>query len=172
MTTKQIYIQNNKSRHYGGARKKKTATTTTQRRKSGTRKNRNLETQIIRRLLEMLNLVHIFHWKTLSYPIHKATDMLYSKLNEHIDTYVEILIGKTNVRLNMNDFDCLKITMSMMKRKNIDDVSQLYHIVSSFIRELIVFHRKFDYELDTDLFNIRDEIIGDLNQFLYLLRLR
>lgn len=160
MTTKQIYI--------GSARKK----TTMKRKTVSKRKTYNIETHIIRRMLEMLNLVHIFHWKTLSYPIHKATDMLYSNLNEHIDKYVEILIGKTNVRLNMNDFDCLKITMTSMKRKNMNDASQLYHIVSSFIRELIVFHRKFDYELDTDLFNIRDEIIGDLNQFLYLLRLR
>jgi hypothetical protein len=31
-------------------------------------------------------------------------------------------------------------------------------------------HTKLDINKDTDLLNIRDEIVGELNQFLYLLR--
>ena len=41
--------------------------------------------------LEMLLMVKLFHWKTTSYATHKATDELYDKLNENIDSFIEIL---------------------------------------------------------------------------------
>ena len=41
---------------------------------------------------EMLLMVKLFHWKTHSYATHKATDELYSKLNEDIDKFIEILL--------------------------------------------------------------------------------
>ena len=53
------------------------------------------------KFLELLMMVKLFHWKTLSYATHKATDELYSKLNEHIDTFIEILLGKTGIRTNL-----------------------------------------------------------------------
>jgi DNA-binding ferritin-like protein len=42
--------------------------------------------------LEMLMMVKLFHWKTTSHNIHKATDELYSKLNENIDSFIEVLL--------------------------------------------------------------------------------
>jgi hypothetical protein len=38
--------------------------------------------------LEMIMMVKLFHWKTHSYATHKATDELYSKLNEHVDQFI------------------------------------------------------------------------------------
>ena len=50
---------------------------------------------------EMLLMVKLFHWKTHSYATHKATDELYSKLNEDIDKFIEILLGKTGSRIDL-----------------------------------------------------------------------
>jgi DNA-binding ferritin-like protein len=50
---------------------------------------------------ELLLMIKLFHWKTTSHSVHKATDELYTKLNEHIDTFIEILLGKTGVRTNL-----------------------------------------------------------------------
>jgi DNA-binding ferritin-like protein len=36
---------------------------------------------------EILLMIKLYHWKTTSYATHKATDELYSKLNENIDRF-------------------------------------------------------------------------------------
>jgi len=56
---------------------------------------------IVAMFLQMLNTVKLYHWKTYSYAQHKATDELYSKLNENIDSFVEIMLGKTGSRVNL-----------------------------------------------------------------------
>ena len=38
--------------------------------------------------LEILMMVKLFHWKTTSYATHKATDELYTKLNENIYSFI------------------------------------------------------------------------------------
>ena len=50
---------------------------------------------------EMLLMVKLFHWKTHSYATHKATDELYSKLNDDIDKFIEVLLGKTGSRIDL-----------------------------------------------------------------------
>ncbi len=42
----------------------------------------------------MLNTIKLYHWKTTSYSEHKATDELHERLSGHIDTFVEVLLGK------------------------------------------------------------------------------
>ena len=57
--------------------------------------------EITIKFLEMLLLIKLFHWKTHSYATHKATDDLYSKLNENMDSFIEILLGKTESRIDL-----------------------------------------------------------------------
>ena len=63
------------------------------RKSKGTRKNTsgstNFKEQIVKIFLQFLITIKLYHWNTLSYSTHKATDELYSKLNEGIDTFVE-----------------------------------------------------------------------------------
>lgn len=49
---------------------------------------------ITENFLEMLNEIKIYHWNTHSFAQHKATDELYSQLNEHVDKFVEGYAGK------------------------------------------------------------------------------
>uniref|UniRef100_A0A6C0HWU2 Uncharacterized protein n=1 Tax=viral metagenome TaxID=1070528 RepID=A0A6C0HWU2_9ZZZZ len=139
-------------------------------RKNKTRKNTSIgkskkfEQEIILTFLQTLNMIKLYHWKTYSYATHKATDELYSKLNDHMDSFVEIMLGKNGDRVNL----------TRVKSISLKD----YTSVSDFKREILKF-REFLIKLNTnksmenlantDLYNVRDEILGDINQFLYLL---
>ena len=63
--------------------------------------NKYSHPHIVVMFLQMLNTVKLFHWKTTSFAQHKATDDLYSNLNSSIDSFVEILLGKTGTRVNL-----------------------------------------------------------------------
>jgi hypothetical protein len=114
--------------------------------------------------LQMLNTVKLYHWKTRSHAQHKATDDLYSNLNSSIDSFVEIMLGKKGDRVNLTGTKSIPL----------HDYSDL----SGFKREVEMYKdfligmstdRGYDSKKDTDLLNVRDEILGHLNQFTYLL---
>ena len=46
--------------------------------------------------LYILNTIKLFHWKTTSYALHKATDDLHGKLSGLVDSFVEVMLGKTD----------------------------------------------------------------------------
>jgi hypothetical protein len=121
---------------------------------------------IIKKMLELLTLVRLYHWNTFSYATHKATDDLHGTFSDHIDKYVETMLGKSdgNYRINMRDFKTLTV-------KGVSNNSEMTQKVKQFISEFNKFNLslKGDYN---DILNIRDEIIGDLNKFLYLLSLK
>ena len=119
------------------------------------------KSQIVRVFLEILNVVKLFHWKTKSYAQHKTTDELYAKLNEHIDTFVEILLGKDESRIKTIEKKCNLI--------NYNNTKDFKHKVYEFRDFLIDISNHFDSSKDSDLLSIRDAILGDINQFLYLL---
>ncbi len=119
----------------------------------------------IHKMLEIPPAIRLFHWKTKSYAAHKATDSLLESLNEIVDKYVETLLGKTNVKLDMEDYHTLHVP-------NIIDNKSLEEYINSIIDFLIEQHKKLDPVMDVDLLNLRDEMIGDLNKFKYLLRLK
>ena len=124
----------------------------------------NRKSVIVENFIEMLNTIKLYHWNTHSYAQHKATDELHEKLSGHVDKFVEILLGKDesriselNAKSNLNNF---KHTASFK--------DQIYHYREYFIQ----MDKCLDPNRDTDLLNVRDEILGDLNQFLYLMTLR
>ena len=49
-----------------------------------TKKNKqatgSFKQEVVKVFLQILNTVKLYHWKTKSFAIHKATDELYSKL--------------------------------------------------------------------------------------------
>jgi hypothetical protein len=47
-------------------------------------------------------MIKLYHWGTLSYATHKATDDLYAKLNVNIDSFVEVMIGKDGKRIDLS----------------------------------------------------------------------
>ena len=116
------------------------------------------------KFLELLMMIKLFHWKTSSYATHKATDELYSKLNEDIDKFIEVLLGKSGIRTNLLN----KHTISLVDLSTTEQLVKKINIYKSYLVGLTnnLFMRSIS---NTDLLNIRDEILSDLNQFLYLL---
>ena len=68
--------------------------------KRSTRKNHNKPT-IVKKFMELLTMIKLYHWKTHSFSQHKATDELFTKLNDNIDKFVEVLLGKSGSRIKM-----------------------------------------------------------------------
>ena len=109
-------------------------------------------------------MVKLFHWKTHSYATHKATDELYSKLNDDIDKFIEILLGKTGSRIDLMGHKNISLI-------DLNSQEQLKSKIESFKNYLVGLtnNKALSSMTNTDLLNIRDEIMGDMNQFLYLL---
>lgn len=114
--------------------------------------------------LEMLLMIKLYHWKTYSYATHKATDDLYSKLNESIDSFIEVLLGKTGLRTNLTDKKSIRLL-------DLTSPESLKREVEKFKDYLVSLNDNKTMKImsNTDLYNIRDEILGHMNQFLYLL---
>ena len=119
------------------------------------------KSHIVRMFMEMLNVVKLYHWKTHSFAQHKATDELYERLNENVDKFVEVLLGKDGSRINMT-----KKRVDLIDPESINSFKSRIYEYRAFLVDL---NRYFSPKRDTDLLNIRDEILGDINQFLYLL---
>ena len=98
----------------------------------------------------------------LSYPEHKATDELYSSLNSHIDRFVEVLLGKDGSRINQIEH----VSYMIPDPQNTGEVKKSVEHFKDYLYKLPLNDPK-----DSDLGNIKDEILADLNQFLYLLTL-
>ena len=133
------------------------------------RKNRGgslsaFQKQITVLFLEMLMMVKLFHWKTYSYATHKATDELYASLNDHIDDFIEVLLGKTGSRIDLMNNKTIKLI-------DLNSPESLKSKIMSIKGILVGLdnNKALSTMSNSDLFNIRDEILGDLNKFLYLL---
>ena len=114
--------------------------------------------------LEMLLMIKLYHWKTHSYATHKATDELYGKLNENMDHFIEVLLGKSGERIDLTKQKSIPLI-------DLSSPEALKKEIYSFKGYLASLDKNAAMKLmtNTDLLNIRDEILGDLNQFLYLL---
>jgi DNA-binding ferritin-like protein len=118
---------------------------------------------IIQSFLQLLNTIKLYHWKTTSFAQHKATDELYEKLNTNIDTFVEVLLGKSPSRIHM-----VEKTIRLIDPNTATELKTNIHEYREF---LINMDSIFDSKRDSDLLSIRDDILGNINQFLYLMTL-
>jgi len=163
-----IKNRKNKSSKMNKSTKKRTRSVY---RKGGVKKSINMngkyninnreKSNIVKMFLQVLNMVKLYHWKTHSFAQHKATDELYERLNENIDTFVEILLGKDQSRVKM-----LEKRIELTDSDNLKDFKSKIFEYRTFLTDMNMF---FDIKRDSDLLSVRDEILGDINQFLYLL---
>ena len=126
--------------------------------------NKYTQQRIVTMFLQMLNTVKLYHWKTSSYAQHKATDELYGNLNTNIDSFVEVMLGKTGGRVNLTFVK----TLPLLDYTNVADFKKE---VAKYKQFLIDMNKDATLNItnNSDLLNIRDEILANLNQFTYLL---
>ena len=153
-----------KSKTRTNQKRNKRSTTMSRTRTSATTTSKMFYKEITVKFLEMLLMVKLFHWKTHSYATHKATDELYDSMNGNIDKFIEVLLGKTGSRIDLTN-------QSKISLIDLGSTEKLKERIQSFKNYLVgLSNNKAIVSMnDTDLLNIRDELLGDLNQFLYLL---
>lgn len=124
-------------------------------------------------LLTIVNQIKIYHWQTLSFPRHKATDELYSNLSDLVDKFIEVLNGilivesnNKNYRITLNDTDnrnCISL-INYNDNKGLDLMINIRnYLVSAEFNKII--------SKSTDLVNIRDEMLENVNKTCYLFSL-
>jgi len=106
--------------------------------------------------------LRILHWQTKSYAEHKALGKAYEGLDGLIDQFVEVHSGKYGNTLAKTNF---QFTASNYKDSNVMALIDSY--IAYLTNELPLICK----EGDSDLLNIRDEMLSVLNQTKYLLRL-
>jgi DNA-binding ferritin-like protein len=149
-----------KKHHKNKSRSKSILLTTRLRKTQRAQQNNKRNCMVVHKFLELLNMVKLYHWKTHSYSQHKATDELYGKLSENIDRFVEVLMGKSKNRIQMLD--------AKMRLYDLDTKQELREHILEYRDFLINLDQVFHPRRDSDLFSIRDDLLADINQFLYL----
>lgn len=117
---------------------------------------------IIKYFYHMLLTIKLYHWSTYSYARHKASDALYEKLSELVDKFIEVYMGSYSRPKYEDKFD---ISVKQFDEEIIDELKRYIDYMSNELP-------KFLKESDTDLLNIRDEMLSELNQTLYLFTLK
>jgi hypothetical protein len=115
-------------------------------------------------LLNLRNQIKLYHWQTRIYARHVATDSVVDKLDKLIDMYVEVYMGKYG-RPKLSGTDAI-IRLTNLTEAG---VTKLVRAAITYMNGPLIKHLNKD--MDTDLINIRDEMMGSLHQLLYLFTL-
>lgn len=102
----------------------------------------------------------LYHWNTTYYSRHKASDSFNDSLQEYLDKFVEVFIGRYLAKPMINN---IKIDISSI---NDDTIIQVLEDAKKYLESMEKSIK------DTDLLNIRDELLASINQTLYLFQLK
>ena len=106
----------------------------------------------------------VFHWQTKSYSQHKSLDMIVDSLRENTDDLIESYQGRYGRIISSSSF-----------KFGAENYTTLEGIMAYTDKLIAFLQDTFPTLVDpkaTDLTNIRDEILGDLQQLKYLLSLQ
>jgi hypothetical protein len=116
--------------------------------------------EVASKLIEVHNQLKFFHWQTTSYARHQAYGGAYDALTPLIDNFVEVMMGKYGrvpalpmKVYNRNEKDCMTF-------------------IDETIAYLLLLSNALNPATDTDLLNIRDEMVAEFNKLKYLLTLK
>lgn len=112
----------------------------------------------------MREQIKLYHWQTHSFARHKATDDLLDALDKTIDEYVEVYMGRYG-------------RPRMASRNNTIRIQNMNEkMATRFVKQCITYLQgplvKKLAPTDTDLINLRDEMLADLNKVTYLFTLQ
>lgn len=115
---------------------------------------------IVSCMLTIRNQVKLYHWQTHSFARHMSTDDLTASLDTNIDKFVEVYMGKYG----------RPVVTGTIKLHNFSESAGRAFVDHQTAWLMNVLPRKLK-KTDTDLLNIRDEILADLNKTKFLFTL-
>lgn len=116
--------------------------------------------QMVEMLIEMEQQMRIWHWQTKSFARHSAYGSTYSELGDLIDAFMEAYMGKYG-RITIDG----TINLQNISEDTVSKIDLYLEFLWSLTDAL-------DPRTDTDLLNIRDEMLGLMNKLKYLLTLK
>lgn len=112
--------------------------------------------------LHVTNKLKIYHWSTKSYSRHIASQSLYESLSDSVDKFMETIQGMETKRLIVHN---QSITYTSETDESIVDFLKQF---AKWLKEYLP--KTFDKK-DTELLNIRDDMLTEVNKTLYLFTL-
>jgi len=116
------------------------------------------------KIMNFQQQMKILHWQTTSFARHNAYGGIYDSIDDLLDKFAEICMGKYG-RIELND------EISQLELKNMKDLS-INSYLNEFCDFLVDLTDEFDNKKDTDVLTIRDEILSEVNKLKYLLTLK
>ena len=124
---------------------------------SSNNNNMSKGAKIVSFFFELQMNVKLYHWTTESYSNHKATNKLLDNLSDLIDSFVEKYMGAFS-RPVLKSGSSVPI-QNMTKTKYVKLLKQAQDYLRGDLEKVIA--------KNTELLNIRDEVLAELDQALY-----
>ena len=116
--------------------------------------------EIVTVMFHMRSQIKLYHWQTRSFAEHKATDDLVTALDTNIDKFIEVYMGRYGRPYMKKTLPVKNLTVSGIR----GFITKSDEWLASSLPRMLK-------KTDSDLLNIRDEILADLNQIKYLFTL-
>jgi hypothetical protein len=113
--------------------------------------------------LGILSQLKVLHWQTKSYAKHVAYGEAYEVLDGLVDSFTEIYMGKYGRVIIEQDDSINLVNIGEM------DQDEFLGVICEFLLSL---DNQLDSNKDTDLLNLRDEMLAEINKLKYLLTLQ
>jgi hypothetical protein len=116
--------------------------------------------EIASKLVEIQTQLRFFHWQTNSYARHQAYGGTYDAMDDLIDSFVEVLMGK---------YGRVPALQFRVFNRNEKDITAF---IDETIAYLLGLGNVLNPQADSDLLNIRDEMLSEFNKLRYLITLK
>lgn len=122
-----------------------------------------MKEELTLKLIQIQTQFKFLHWQTFGDAKHRAYGDIYDSLGEHIDKFVESMMGKYGRPEFESEFAIKFQDKSALIVQNfMDGITEFLVSMTDIL----------DNRYDTDLLNLRDEMLGDINKLKYLLTLK
>ena len=120
--------------------------------------------KLLPQLFGFRDQMKLYHWQTLSHARHVASDTFVTNLSAFIDQFIEIYQGKYG-RIKLGK-------VSTVRLEDIDDDYIIDYLKKYRNYLTFTLSGSLHNKKDTDLLNICDEMLADVNKTLYLFSLK
>lgn len=116
---------------------------------------------IINKFFELQLNTKVHHWMNTKFARHKATDALNASILDLSDKFIEVYFGRYGRPKTIKD---------TVEYRNMSE-QEYENYLSNFVIFLEKDLPNMLKQTDTDLLNIRDELLADINKTMYLFTL-
>jgi hypothetical protein len=122
-----------------------------------------MKEELTLKLVQIQLQFKFLHWQTFGDAKHKAYGDIYDSLGDIIDKFVEAMMGK----YGRVEFDP-EFSIMFQDIKSIS----VQNFMDGITEFLVGMSDHLDSRYDSDLLNLRDEMLADINQLKYRLTLK